>query len=443
MSRSAELDKQYVWHPFTPMADWLAGEPLVIVAGEGNYLVDEQGRRYLDGVSSLWANLHGHRVPEIDQAVIDQLGRIAHSTYLGLAHPQGAELAAELIRRAPKGMARVFYSDSGATACEIAAKIAFTYWQLKGQTGRTKFLKFGEGYHGDTVGTVALGGIDLFHAAYRPLLFQTVPAPPAYCYRCPLGKTYPDCGIACVEEVDRLLGEHAGEVAAIFVEPLIQGAGGLITAPSGYLRRLREIAAARDVLLIADEVAVGFGRTGRMFACEHEDVSPDLMCLAKGISGGYLPLAATLVSDAVFEPFTQKGVTFYHGHTYTANPLGCAAGLASLRIFDGQKVLENLGPKIERMTGRLAKLADHPHVGDVRGRGLFFGVELVADRDTRAAFPAADRTGAAVCTAARKHGVIIRPLGDVLVFNPPLSVAAEEIDLLFDAVEAALKEVLG
>ncbi|MCG3181583.1 MAG: L-Lysine--8-amino-7-oxononanoate transaminase [Phycisphaerae bacterium] len=441
MSRAVQLDRRFVWHPFTPMADWVAGDPVVIAAGEGNYLIDEQGRRYLDGVSSLWCNLHGHRHPTIDAAVRDQLGRIAHSTFLGLTHAPGAELAERLIALAPPGLERVFYSDSGATACEIACKIAFTYWQLRGQTGRAKFLKFVNAYHGDTVGTVSLGGIDLFHAAYRPLLFETLAADSPYFYRSELA-THAACGDAVLAQVERVLAQNAGQVAGIFIEPLIQGAAGIVTQPAGFLRRLREIADAHDVLLIADEVAVGFGRTGRMFACEHEGVSPDLMCLAKGISGGYLPLAATLVSGRVFEPFQAKGVTFYHGHTYTANPLGCAAGLASLRVFEEERTLENLPAKIERFTARLRGLLSHPHVGDVRGWGLFAGAELVADQATKEPFPYAKRTGAAVCLAARRHGLMIRPLGDVLVFIPPLSITTDQIDAMFDAVAAALGEVL-
>jgi len=526
------------------MGDWLAGqpcEPLAIVGGDGAWLIDADGRRYLDGVSSLWCNIHGHRHPAIDAAIGEQLGKIAHSTFLGLTNEPAVLLAEQLIRRAmgnqdagtpghrdaeridgattsfsrlpsttegrregpaPTKLARVFYSDSGATACEIAAKIAFHYWQLRGQPGRTKFVSFTLGYHGDTIGMVSLGGIDLFQAIYRPLLFATLHAPAAYCYRCQFedcpcakndgamgrwgdGATKEDagtpgrrdagteeanakckmvekvtperlaatrspvgaqgsasaCDLPCLRAVDRLLSDNAGQVAAVFVEPLIQGAAGIITSPPGYLAELRAITRRHDVLLVADEVAVGFGRTGSLFACQQEGVTPDLMCLAKGITAGYLPLAATLVSEAVFEPFTHPGVTFYHGHTYTGNALAAAAGLASLRVFDDERVLELLPAKIERFAARLERVRRHRNVGDIRRRGLFAGVELVADRATKGPFPADQRIGAAICHAARKHGLIIRPLGDVLVFVPPLCVTVEQIDAMFDAVEAAMAEV--
>ncbi|MDD4890432.1 MAG: adenosylmethionine--8-amino-7-oxononanoate transaminase [Phycisphaerae bacterium] len=461
----AALDKQYVWHPFTAMADWLGGEPNVITDGEGAYLINSGGRRYLDGVSSLWCNVHGHRHPTIDAAVREQVGKIAHSTWLGLTGEPGVLLAEQLITRAPRGegarLARVFYSDSGATACEIAAKIAFHYWPLRGQPGRTKFLTFSLGYHGDTIGMVSLGGIDLFHAIYRPLLFETIHAPAAYCYRCALEdcprKTAPNdkcmppfsrttegrraVDYPCLRAVEQLLTENAGQVAAVFVEPLIQGAAGVITSPPGYLAELRRITRRHDVLLVADEVAVGFGRTGTMFACEQEGVVPDLMCLAKVITGGYLPLAATLVSEQVFEPFNQPGVTFFHGHTYTGNALAAAAGLASLRVFDEERVLENLPPKIERFNHRLGRLWRFPNVGDVRSRGLFAGVELVEDRATKRLLEHDERRGRAICDAAWKRGLFIRPLGDVLVFIPPLCVTVEQIDFMFDVVEEAIEEV--
>ena len=446
------------------MADWLADDPTVIVAGEGPYLIDSAGQRYLDGVSSLWCNLHGHRHPTIDAAVREQLDKIAHCTFLGLTNEPAVLLAEQLIRRvaqsstpAGQALSRVFYSDSGATACEIAAKIAFHYWQLRGQPERTKFVSFSLGYHGDTIGMVSLGGIDLFHAIYRPLLFPTLHAPPAYCYRC----EFADCpmqavsqpGVApdsiqprvelpCLRAVEQLLDENKGQVAGVFVEPLVQGAAGVIVSPPGYLAGLREITRKHDVLLIADEVAVGFGRTGTMFACPQENVTPDLMCLAKGITGGYLPMAATLVSEQVFEPFAQPCVTFFHGHTYTANPLAAAAGLASLRVFDEERVIENLPPKIERFRQRLDRLRRFDNVGDIRQRGLFAGVELVADRASKRGFVHEDRTGREICDAARKLGLFIRPLGDVLVFIPPLCITLDQIDTMFDAAESAMQEVL-
>ena len=437
-----EQDRRYLWHPFTPMAQWVSQEQLVIEAGQGEYLIDNHGRRYLDGVSSLWCNVHGHQVKQIDQAIKEQLGKIAHSTLLGLVSPPSAQLAQRLVEMAPAGLEKVFFSDSGSTAVEAAAKIAFQYWRNLGKQ-RDSFLVLRNGYHGDTLGSVSLGGIDLFHKTYEPLLFKSYVAPSPYCYRCELGLERTNCGLACAEKVGEILSQRADEIAAMVIEPIVQGAGGIIVAPEGYLKRIRQITEQYGVRLIADEVAVGFGRTGKMFACEHEDVQPDIMCLAKGITGGYLPLAATLVKKDIFEAFDQPGCTFYHGHTYTGNALACAAALANLDVFAKGKVLEGLTAKIEQFGKRLEQLKRHDFVGDVRYKGLIGGVELVADPATKRAFDYEQRIGAAICQAIRKHGVILRPLGDVIVIMPPLSISVANIDFLFDSLEAALRDCRG
>ncbi len=390
LQRLIDLDRRHVWHPFTQHSLWNAVDPLVIVAAEGEYLIDAHGRRYLDGHSSLWCNLHGHRRAEIDRAIVEQLGKVAHSTQLGLASPPAIELAKRLADLAPEGLSRVFFSDDGSTAVEAACKLAYGYWHHRGQPERTLFIALGNAYHGDTLGAVSVGGIDLFHRVYRPLLFETRFAPSPYCYRCPLGKSPESCGLACADELDRLLDEHAGRVAAVVVEPLVQAAGGIITAPPGHLARIREHCDRHGVLLIADEVATGFGRTGRMFACEHEQVAPDLLCLSKGLSGGYLPLAVTMATDEIYEAFLgpiDSGRTFYHGHTFTGNPLGCAAALASLDIFETDRTLERLRPKIEQLAAHLTALAKHPRVGDVRQWGFIAGIELVRDKATRTPTP--------------------------------------------------------
>lgn len=444
--RLVELDRRHVWHPFTQHALWNETDPLLIVGGEREYVFDADGNRYIDGHSSLWCNIHGHRRPEIDRAIVEQLGKIAHSTQLGLASPPAIELARRLVEIAPAGLDKVFYSDDGSTSLEVACKLAFAYWRHRGQAGRERFIAIINAYHGDTVGAVSLGGIELFHRVYRPLLFKTEFAPSPYCYRCPLGKTRETCGMACSEEVGRLLERHAGEVAAVVVEPLVQCAGGIITAPGGYLRRVRELCDRHGVLLIADEVATGFGRTGRMFACEHEGVSPDLMCVSKGLTGGYLPLAATLTTREIYDAFLgpiDSGRTFYHGHTFTGNPLGCAAAIASLDVFGADRTLEALAPKIERLREHLRRLADHPHVGDVRQCGLIAGVEIVRDKATREAYPYASQVGARVCAAARKHGVILRPLADVIVVMPPLVVSMESLDQIMEAIRLGLDEVVS
>jgi adenosylmethionine---8-amino-7-oxononanoate aminotransferase len=444
-ARLRAADKACLWHPFTPMAEWTAGDPVVIAAGDREFLIDTDGRRYIDGTSSLWCNLHGHRRPEIDAAVRDQLGRIAHSTLLGLASAPSIELASRLVKIVPPGLARVFYSDSGATAVEIALKMAFQFWQQcpRPRPGRTRFISLSRGYHGDTLGAVSVGGIDLFHSLYRPLLFETMQAPSPYCYRCPLGKRPEDCGLACAAAMENLLADHAEEVAAVIVEPLVQGAGGMIAQPAGYLRRVAEACRRHDVLLICDEVATGFGRTGRMFACEHEEVRPDILCVAKGISAGYLPLAATLATERIYEAFLgdpSQGRTFFHGHTYTGNALACAAGVASLEVFEKDRVLERIGELSELLGRHLRRVADLPHVGEVRRRGLMTGIELVADKTTRRPYPAAERRGRNVCMAARKHDVWIRPLGDVVVLMPPYCISDESLESLAAAVGEGIAE---
>ncbi len=441
-ARLVELDQRHLWHPFTQMQGWLGEEPLIVERAEGSFLVDTMGRRYLDGVSSLWVTVHGHRRPEIDEAIRAQLDRVAHTTLLGLSSVPAIELAAELCRRAPRGLSRVFYSDSGSTAVEIAAKIAFQHWKQRGRPEKRRFLALGEAYHGDTLGSVSMGGISLYHEIFRPLLFEVLRGPPPYCYRCPLDKRPESCGVACADELASLVERHGSELAAVVVEPLVQGAAGMITQPKGWLRRVREACDRADVLLIADEVAVGFGRTGTLFACEQEGVVPDLLCLAKGITGGYLPLAATLATEEVFRSFLgawESDRTFFHGHTYTGNPLACAAALASFEIFDRDRTLARLPSKIERLASRLAGLSGHPHVGEVRQRGLMVGIELVEDRETRRPFARARRMGHQVILQARERGVALRPLGDVIVLMPPLSIEEDEIDLLARVVAESIE----
>jgi adenosylmethionine-8-amino-7-oxononanoate aminotransferase len=432
-------DHAHLWHPFTPLADWAAADPLVIERAEGVYLFDTEGRRYLDGVSSLWCNVHGHRHPAIDAAVREQLDKVAHTTLLGLTHPTAAELARRLVERAPAGLNRVFFSDDGATAVEVALKMAFQYWRQKTdpEPRRTKFVALGGAYHGDTLGDVSVGGVERFHAMFGPLLFPTVRVPSPHCYRCPLGLSRPECATACLGEVDRALGAHEGEVAAVVVEPLVQGAAGMLVHPEGYLRGLRELTRKHRTLLIADEVAVGFGRTGTLFACEQEDVAPDFLCLAKGLTGGYLPLAATLTTDEVHAAFygtARDGKTFFHGHTYGGNPLGAAAALATLRVFDEERTLDRLRPKVARLAERLSEFAELPHVGDVRQRGLIAGVELVADQPSKAPYDFAEQVGARVCRLARDFGLLVRPLGDVLVIMPPLAIGLEQLDEMLDVL---------
>ena len=390
--------------------------PLIVERGEGTDLIDVEGRRYIDGVSSLWCNVHGHAHPRIDAAVRDQLGRVAHSTMLGLSHRPAIELAQRLAEIAPAGLTRVFYSDSGSTATEIALKMAFQYWQQRGEP-RRQFVALRMAYHGDTIGSVSVGGIDLFHSMYRPLLFDTLKAEPGD-----------------LDDMERLLAAHAGEVAAVIMEPLVQGAAGMLVHPEGYLRRVRELCDRHDVLLILDEVATGFGRTGRMFACEHEDVAPDLLCLAKGITGGYLPLAATLASERVYEGFLgefEEFRTFFHGHTYTGNPLACAAAIASLDVFREEDTLGQLAARIDQLSELLEPVAAHPAVREVRRVGFMVGIELEES-------PLAVRMGHRVALEARARGAIIRPLGDVVVLMPPLSISGADLERLVQVTAEAI-----
>lgn len=446
MTRWAELDKKYVWHPFTQMSDWMQSEPLVIERAEGNYLIDTEGRRYLDGVSSLWVNVHGHVRKEIDEAIIRQLGKVAHSTLLGLAGVPSIELARKLVAITPAGLDRVFYSDSGSTAVEVALKIAFQYWRNKGHEGRKLFAVLSESYHGDTIGSVSLGGIELFHKIFHPLLFQTITIPTPFPYRDPLLPPE-ECRDRSLDAFRVVARERGDEIAALVVEPLVQGAAGMIVHPRGFLKGLEEICRETGILLICDEVATGFGRTGKMFACEHEDVRPDLMALAKGLSGGYLPLAATLATEEIHCAFLgdySEYKTFFHGHSYTGNALACAAACASLELFQSDRVLENMQPKIGLMAQCLREeIATLPHVGDVRQCGFMVGIELVQDRNLRTAYDPILRMGAQVTQDIRSRGIILRPLGEVVVLMPPLSITPEEIKFLVSATAASIKSICG
>ncbi len=422
MPDPAKLDHRYLWHPFTQQRGWCEEEPLVIESASGTDLMDEAGRHYIDGVSSLWCNVHGHRHPLIDQAVREQLDRVAHSTMLGLTHARAAELAERLVGLAPPGLSRVFYSESGSTAVEIALKMAFQYWQQRGGQHRRRisFVSLTGAYHGDTLGSVAVGGIDLFHGAYGPLLFNA--------HQVAAGDE---------EGLERLLAFRGEEVAAVIVEPLVQGAAGIVVQPPGFLRRVRELTEAHGILLIADEVATGFGRTGTMFACEQERVAPDLLCLGKGLTGGYLPLAATLTSERIYEGFLgapEEQRTFFHGHTFTGNPLGCAAALASLDAFETEGTLLRLQPKIRLLGELLADVAAMPEIAQVRGRGFMVGIDL-GEHDP------ALRLGHRVTLEARERGAIVRPLGDTIVLMPPLTISKADlrrlVEIVADSIRAA------
>jgi adenosylmethionine-8-amino-7-oxononanoate aminotransferase len=446
LPRLADADRRVLWHPFTQMKDWGSREPVVIERADGPWLYDTNGRRYLDAISSLWTNVHGHRAPEIDDAIRRQLGKVAHSTLLGLANVPSIECAEELLKVAPKNLARVFYSDSGSTAVEVALKMAFQRAAQVGEPKRKLFVRFDGAYHGDTIGSVSVGGIELFHRIFGSMLFQSIGVPAPYAYRRPDGVSEADYAAASLAAFENVMRDRGDEIAAVVVEPVMQGAAGMIPQPKGWLPRVAAATKAAGALLICDEVATGFGRTGKMFAVEHEGIEPDLMCVAKGLTGGYLPLAATLTTEDVFEAFLgepHENKTFFHGHTYTGNPLACAAAVANLRKMADDDTVQ-LGADAAATLAALLddRIAPLPHVGDIRRRGLMVGIELVKDRVTKAAFDVRERIGFKVCAAAMDRGLRIRPLGDVIVLMPPLTIGDDELHFLTETLRAAILDVL-
>jgi adenosylmethionine-8-amino-7-oxononanoate aminotransferase len=439
-------DCQYVWHPFTQMREWERLPPLIIRRGKGSYVYDMEDNPYLDATASIWVNVHGHRHPRIDQAIRHQLTQVAHTTLLGLSHPPAIQLAKALIRLAPKGLQKVFYSDNGSTAVEVAAKMAIQYWQQcpTPQPRKTQFIHLGMGYHGDTVGGVSLSGVELFRRPFSCLLFPSHDIKPPYCYRCPLGLHFPECGLACLDPLEQLLQAKHTEIAGLILEPMVQAVAGIIPSPPGYLKRVRELCTRYNVLFIADEVATGFGRTGRMFACEHEGVSPDIMAIAKGLTGGYLPLAATLTTTAIYEAFlgeAHEEKTFFHGHSYTGNPLGCAAALANLAIFKTERTLTKLQRRIPQFRTILESLAEDPWVGDIRQCGYMVGIELVQDKHQKTLFPVADRLGQKITMTARTLGLLVRPIGTIMILMPPLSATMKELHQMVAILKLAISVV--
>lgn len=429
-------DRTSLWHSFTQMAEY---EPLIFERAKGCTLTDVEGNEYLDGVSSLWCNVHGHRHPKLDAAITLQLEKVAHVTSLGCSNPTTIRLARRLVELAPAGLEHVFFSSDGSSAVEVALKLAFQYWQQRDdpRPEKTRYVALENAYHGDTLGSVSVGGVERFQAMFEPLLFDVLRLPMPDSYRRPEGVARGAAAEFYLKQADDLLREHHDQIAALVMEPLVQGAAGMVCHPPGYLRGIRELTEKYDVLLIADEVAVGMGRTGRLFACEHEDVAPDLVCLGKGLTGGYLPLAATLATDEIWKAFLgtyAESKSFFHGHTYSGNPLSAAVALATLDVFDEERTLEQMKPKIARLEEHLLRIAELPRVGDVRQRGLLAGVELVADRCTKEPLPWQEQWGQRVCRHALGEGVWLRPLGSVVVIMPPLSVSLDELDQICNAV---------
>lgn len=431
------VDRENYWHAFTQMSEY---EPLIFDRAEGVWLYDQQGRALLDGVSSMWCNVHGHRHPKIDSAIRQQLDRVAHVTSLGASNSTSIELTRRLVELTPEGLECVFYSSDGSSAVEVALKMAFQYWRQKEQPepNRKYYLAVGNAYHGDTLGSVSVGGVTRFHAMFDPLLFDTLRGPCPDSFRLPDGVALEDASAHYLKQYEELLDRFDGKVAAIVVEPLVQGAAGLVMHPPGFLRGLRELATRHDVLLIADEIAVGMGRTGRLWACEREGVAPDFLCAGKGLSGGYLPIAATLTTRKVWNAFLgeySQSKSFFHGHTYGGNPLACAAALATLDVIEEEQTLANVNEQGEYLEAYLSPLRDHPYVGDVRRCGLMAAVELVANRAAKLPFDWSQRRGHRACEAAMTKGVWLRPLGNVIVIVPPLCCSKQNIEQIASAVQ--------
>lgn len=450
----SQKDKKYLWHPFTQQQEWVKDQDItVITRGKGTFLYDAKGKKYLDGISSLWCNVHGHQIVEIDRAIQKQLKKIAHSTMLGASNEPAILLAEKLVRLAPKGLTRVFYSDSGSEANEIAAKMAFQYWKqtpstLVGRSGlgrkarpRNLFLTIKEGYHGDTIGSVSLGGIDLFHGIFGDMLFKTLKIKSPHDY--PSRKVSNEKWLKdSVKEAEAVFRKYGSRLAAVHMEPLIEGAGGMLVHPWGYLKAIRRLCDRYNVLLILDEVATGFGRTGTMFACEQEGVSPDLLCVAKNLTGGYLPVAATLATEKVYRAFLgtfDSLRTFYHGHTFTGNQLGCAAALANLELMERKGFLEGVEEKSRMLEELLEPLVAHPHVSDVRLRGMMGGIELIKNKKTNEPYPYEQKMGYRVCAEAKKRGVLMRPLGNVIVIMPPLGISKRDLVYLIEVISRSIE----
>jgi adenosylmethionine-8-amino-7-oxononanoate transaminase len=433
------------WHGFTQMAEY---EPLVIRHAEGCTLTTTDGRQLLDGVASLWCNVHGHRHPRIDAAIRRQLDRVAHVTSLGMSSETTEALAERLVSLSPGDLNHVFFSSDGSCAVEAALKMAFQYWQqcAHPQPQKTQFLALGQAYHGDTTGSVSLGGIPFFHQLFAPILFSPIRGPVPCSYRLPPGVNRENACQFYAAELESCLRQHHDQLAAVVMEPLVQGAAGMITHPRGLLAEVRQLCDRYDVLLIVDEVATGFGRTGKLFACQHEQVTPDILCLGKGLTGGYLPMAATLARSRVYDAFlapTAEAKQLFHGHTFGGNPLAAAAALASIDLLEESQLVETVDEKAHRLREQLSVLADHPHVGDIRGRGLMVGIELVADRESKTSFPAELQLGRRVCRRALDHGVWIRPLSDVIVLMPPLAIDQQPLDKLAVAVVDSIDQELA
>ncbi|MFH1394610.1 MAG: adenosylmethionine--8-amino-7-oxononanoate transaminase [Candidatus Omnitrophota bacterium] len=434
MNSFIEKDLKYMWHPYTQMKDCEQMPPILVEKAEGIKIYDTNGNFYYDTISSWWCNVHGHNHPVIKDAIKKQLDQFEHVLFAGFTHKPAVELAERLIEITPKNLQRVFFSDNGSTSVEVAMKMSFQYWKNVNKKGRNFFISLDKGYHGDTIGAMSVSGVDLFNKKFEKLFFKTFKAPTPYCYRCPVGAKKNECALECLSKMEDILKREADRISAIIIEPILMGAGGMIIYPAAYLKGVWELSKKYDVHLIVDEVATGFGRTGKMFASEHAEVSPDFMCLSKGITSGYLPLGVTLMTERIFNSFYDdfdKLKTFYHGHTYTANPISCAAAVAAVDLFKKENTLENvreIGIKLQAFLSTMAELAI---VGDVRTIGAVGVMELVRNKDTKEYFSSTKRIGLEVYRLGLKKNLLLRPLGDIIYFFLPLSISQVELKDIF------------
>ncbi|AMV72269.1 lysine--8-amino-7-oxononanoate aminotransferase [Desulfuromonas sp. DDH964] len=438
------LDAAHVWHPCTQQKDHELLPPLPIARGDGVYLVDYDGNRIIDGVSSWWVNLFGHNHPRLNRALTEQTGKIAHHIFAGFTHQPAAELAARLCELAPPGLTKVFFADNGSAAVEVALKMSFQYWQQVGVRQKTRFVSLTDAYHGETLGALSVGGCDLYRSIYRPILLEGFQVQGPDCFRCPYQKQRESCNAECIEQMERLLLQEHEQIAGVIIEPLIQGAAGMRVYPPVYLRKLRELCTRCDVHYIADEIAVGFGRTGRLFANEHAGTTPDLLCLSKGITGGYMPLAVTLTSEEIYRAFYDDYATmkaFLHSHSYSGNPLACAIAVEVLRIFEEEQILQLLTPRMNQLQAAAPRFTALAQVGEFRRCGMVAAVELVQDRNGKIPYPWQERRGLAVYREALARGALLRPLGNVVYFMPPLTINADELDSLLDIAYQAIVAV--
>ena len=442
-----ERDLRHIWHPCAQMKDYEELRPMVIDHAEGAWLYDVHGKAYLDIVSSWWANLLGHANEKINARIKAQLDRLEHVIFANFSHRPAIELAERLAALVPAGLTKFHFNDNGSSAVEAALKMAFQYSQQTGRMKKTRFMCLSEGYHGETIGALSVGSMDLFAQMYKPMMMDNIHVEAPDCYRCPFRKTRKSCACECFAYVQKAFAEHAAECAAMIVEPLLQGSAGMRIYPELYLKKLRALCDDYDVLLIADEIATGFGRTGRLFATERAGITPDIMCLSKGLTGGYMPMSITVVKEKIYDAFYadwSEGKAFMHSHTYAGNPLGCAAALAVLDILDEENILEEAENTALWLTSRMEEVfGAHKHVGEIRHIGLIHAAELVEDKQEKRPFDGSRRLGYAIYRAALRHGLLLRPLGDVLYFNPPLNIKKEELDTAICRMKQAMDEVLG